>query len=113
MLLTFGAVNAQIVDVKEDKGAARVYHEGDNYPSYSLSIDRDCELSGFNSKYVVITCPESVRIYKDKEYNCSFTISLDAGFYVKTVTSSSILIKAPGSTRYYDFQGNFVKSTAD
>ncbi len=113
MLLTFSAVKAQIADVKEDNGAARVYHEGDNYPSYSLSIDRNCSLSGFNTKYVVITCPGSVRIYKDKDYNCSYTISLDANCYVKNVTSSAILIKAPGSTRYYDFQGNFFRSTAD
>lgn len=113
MLLTFGSLNAQIADVKVEPGAARVYHEGDNYPSYSLTLDRDCEVSGFNTKYVVITCNSSVRIYKDKEYNCSYTISLDADCYVKNVTASAILIKAPGATRYYDFQGTFVKSTAD
>lgn len=113
VILIFGSVNAQIADVKAEKGVVKVYHEGDNYPSYSLSIDRDCELSGFNSKYVVITCPGSVRIYKDKDYSCSNTIPLDAGFYVKNVTSSAVLIKSPGSTRYYDFKGNFIKTTAD
>ena len=113
MLLAFGVANAQIADIKTDNGAARVYHDGDNNPSYSLSIDRDCQLSGFNSKYVIITCSSSVRIYKDKEYNSSYSISLDAGNYVKNVTPTSILIKSQGSTRYYDFQGNFVRSTAD
>lgn len=113
IFLTFSAVNAQIADVKIESGAARVYHEGDNYPSYSLTLDRDCEVSGFNTKYVVITCNSSVRIYKDKEYSCSYTISLDADCYVKNVTATAILIKAPGATIYYDFQGSFVKSTAD
>jgi len=109
----FRLVNAQIADVKVENGVAKVYHDGDNYPSYTLTLDRDCEVSGFNTKYVVITCNSSVRIYKDKEYSCSYTISLDADCYVKNVTASAILIKAPGATRYYDFQGAFVKSTAD
>lgn len=104
---------AQIAEVKVENGAARVYHDGDNYPSYSLTIDRECELSGFNSKHVVITCSSSVRIYKDNEYNASYTISLDANCSVKNVTASAILIKAPGSTRYYDFKGNFIRSTSD
>lgn len=113
LILTFSAVNAQIADVKVEAGAVRVYHEGDNYPSYSLTLDRDCEVSGFNTKYVVITCNSSVRIYKDKEYNCRYTISLDANCYVKNVTASAILIKTPGATRYYDFKGVFLKSTAN
>ena len=113
MLLMFGAANAQIADVKTDNGAARIYHDGDHNPSYSLVIDRDCQLSGFNSKYVIITCPGVVRIYQDKEWNASYSISLDAGNYVKNVTPTAILIKSPGSTRYYDFKGNIDRSVAD
>lgn len=114
MLLTCSALSAQIADAKVESGAVRVYHEGENYPSYSLSLDRNCELSGFNTKYIVITCNNfSVRIYKDNEYNSSYSIALNKGSYVKNVTSSSILIQDPGVTRYYDFNGKFIKSTKD
>ncbi len=38
MLLMFGAANAQIADVKTDNGVARIYHDGDYNPSYSLIL---------------------------------------------------------------------------
>ncbi len=113
IVLTFGAVNAQIADVKVTAGAARVYHEGNDYPTYSLTIDQGCQLAGFNTKYVIISCSGSVRIYKDKEYNASYSFYLDRNCYVKNVTASAILIQAPGGTRYYDFKGNYIKSTSD
>jgi len=110
--LAYGA-KAQIADVKVDQYAARVFHEGESSSAYSITIDRDCSFSGFNSKYLVISCPGSVRIYADKDYNSSFSIALDANCSVKNVTASAILIQAPGSTRYYNFRGEFVKSVAD
>jgi hypothetical protein len=106
-------INAQISEVKTDNGAARIYHEGENYPSYSLTIDRGCYLGGYNTKYVVIACEESVRIYKDKEYNASYTFHIDRDCFVKNVTASAIIVKYPGQSRYFDFQGKYVKSTND
>jgi hypothetical protein len=114
-LFSYAGINtqAQIVDVKVDQYAARVIHEGESSSNFSISIDRGCSFSGFNSKYLVISCPGSVRIYADKDHNSSYSIALDANCVVKNVTASAILIQAPGSTRYYNFRGEFVKSTAD
>jgi len=108
-----GTTSAQIAEVKTDNGAVCIYHEGDNYPSYSLTLDRECELAGYNTKYVVIACSESVRIYKDKDYNASYSFHIDRGCHVKNVTASAIIVQYPGHCQYYDFQGNYLKSTND
>lgn len=111
MLLFCSIAQAQISEVKTDNNYARIYHEGDNYPSYSLVIDRGCYLGGYNTKYVVIACSESVRIYKDKEYNASYSFHIDRDCTVKNVTASAIIVEDHGISRYFDFQGNYIKST--
>ena len=107
MLLIFGAVNAQIGDVKVDGSSAKIYDDKGNYSYKSISLCSKCELSGFNSNYVVITDGSNAKIYDSKGNYTYKSISLCSNCSVKNVTPSGILIKDGNTTKIYDFKGNY------
>lgn len=106
-LLIFGAVNAQIGDVKVDGYNAKIYDDKGNYSYNSISLCSNCELSGFNSNYVVITDGSSAKIYDSKGNYTYNSIGLCSNCSVKNVTPSGILIKDGNTTKIYDFKGNY------
>jgi hypothetical protein len=104
MLLTFGAAKAQIGKVKVKNGYAMIYDEDGKFSQKSIRLDKNDELNGYNSKYIVITSKGCALIY---DYTGRYTqnISLSGNAYVEKVTSSAILIAKKGYIMYYDFDG--------
>jgi len=107
MLLMFGAVNAQIGDVKVDGSSAKIYDDKGKYTYKSISLCSNCELSGFNSNYIVITDGSSAKIYDSQGKFTYKSISLCSNCSVKNVTPSGILIKDGSKTKIYDFEGKY------
>jgi len=107
MLLTFGAVKAQIGDVKVDGSFAKIYDDKGKYTYKSIGLCSKCELSGFNSNYIVITDGSFAKIYDDKGKYTYKSIGLCSNCSVKNVTPSGILIKDGSKTKIYDFNGKY------
>lgn len=107
MMLMSGAVNSQIGDVKIDGSSAKIYDDKGNYSYMSIGLCSNCELSGFNSDYVVITDGRTAKIYDSKGNYTYNSIGLCSDCSVKNVTTSGILIKDGGTTKIYDFKGNY------
>jgi len=107
MLLMFGAVNAQIAEVKQEGSYARIYNEQGRYTGKSIRVSSGAEVSGYNSKYIVVTEGSYARIYNDQGRYTGKSIRLSSGSYVKNVSATAILIKEGSYTRYYDFNGRY------
>ncbi len=116
MLLTYGALNAQIAEVKQEGSYARIYNDQGSYTGNSIGLGSGALVSGYNTKYIVVTEGSYARIYDSKGSYTGNSISLGSGSgnYVKNVSANAILIKEGSYTRYYDFKGSYTgNSTSD
>ncbi len=95
----------QIGEVKVDGTNVKIYDDSGNDTGQRLTLCNDCELSGYNSKYIVITDGTNVKIY-DGYTDTGQRITLNNNGFIKKVTSSAILIKEGSTIKYYDFNGN-------
>ena len=111
VLLTFGAAKAQIGEVKVKNGYAMIYDEDGKFSQKSISLGKNDELSGYNSKYIVITKNSYAMIYDHTGRFTQKSISLSGDAYVKSVTNTSILIVKNGYTMYYDFEGKYTQKS--
>ena len=117
MLLTFGTVSAQIGEVKQDGDIAKIYNDQGRYtnsiPLTSPWGNGKARLSGYNSKYIVITDGDIAKIYDAQGRFTKRYISLGKA-YVKNVSATAILVKDGNITKYYDFNGRYTnKYTTD
>jgi hypothetical protein len=101
------AANAQIGEVKIDGSSAKIYDERGSYSGIFIGLSSGARVSGYNSKFVVITDGSQARIYDSRGTYTGGYVSLSAGCYVKNVTANAILVKEGSITRYYDFRGNY------
>lgn len=117
MLLMFGAVNAQIAEVKQEGGYARIYNEEGRWTGNSIQLGYGDVVSGYNSKYIVVTegllTGRYARIYNEKGRWTGNSISLSSTSYVIRVSETAILIKEFGKTRYYNFVGRYTGHSTD
>jgi hypothetical protein len=114
MLLVFGAVNAQIAEVKQDGSYAKIYNDQGSWTGKSVSICSNCELVGYNSEYIVVKDGSYAKIYDANGSWTGKSISLCSDCYIKNVGASAILVKDGSYTKYYDFNGNWTgKSTSN
>ena len=107
MLLMFGAVNAQIAEVKEDGSMVKIYDDRGSYTGNYVSFCSKCELAGYNSKYIVVVDGSMAKIYDSKGSYTGNYVSLCSSCYVKNVSASAILVKDGSMTKYYDFKGSY------
>jgi|688.fasta_scaffold990925_2 hypothetical protein len=107
IMLSFGAVSAQIAEVKQDGNIAKIYNDQGRYTNSYISLCSKCELTGYNSKYIVITDGNIAKIYNDQGRYTNSYISLCSNCYVKNVSATAILVKDGNITKYYDFNGRY------
>lgn len=107
MLLMFVAANAQIAEVKIDGQFAKIYNDQGKYTGKYIGLSRDMEVSGYNSKYIVILDGVFAKIYDDLGKYTGKYIGLSRDMYVKNVSATAILIKDGVFTKYYDFNGKY------
>ena len=107
MLLTFGAANAQIGEVKVAGNQLNIYDVNGIRMAGSISFYTSDELVGYNAEYIVVKQGNQAVIYNAKGVSNNRYVPLCDGCKVKNVTPSAILVKdGNGMTRYYDFEGN-------
>lgn len=107
MFFMFGAAKAQIAEVKQDGQIARIYNDQGKYTGKNISLSSNMEVSGYNSKYIVISDGKIARIYDDQGKYTGKNISLSSTMSVKNVAATAILITDGVLTRYYDFDGKY------
>jgi roadblock/LC7 domain-containing protein len=106
MLLTFGAVNAQIGDCSQKGGYVELYNSNGKYMT-RFSISSNAQLNGCTSSMVVVTSGSYVEIYDENgKYKTRFSISTSA--YVKNVTGNNIFIKNGSYVETYNSEGKYV-----
>jgi hypothetical protein len=114
MLMTFGAANAQIGEIKNQGSTAYIYNDQGSYSGYSISLSGGKEIVGNNSKYAVVKDGSTAYIYDSKGSYTGYYISLSGGKTIKNVTGSNILVKDGSTVYYYDFKGSYTgNSTRD
>ena len=114
MLLIYGAVNAQIGEVKVSGNQAKIYDESGNNTNRYVSLNSNSELVGYNSKFIVIVEGNQAKIIDSKGNFTYKYVSICSNCSVKKVTTSAILVKDGNMTKYYDFEGNYTnKYTTD
>ncbi len=114
MLLTFGAVNAQIAEVKIEGSYAKIYNDEGRYSGNSIYIGSGNSLEGYNSRYIVVKEGSYAKIYDSKGSYTGNSIYIGSGNYVKNVSGSAILVKEGSYVKYYDFKGSYTgNSTYD
>lgn len=114
MMLIYGAVNAQIGEIKNQGSTAYIYNEQASYSGYSISLSGGREILGYNSKYAVVQDGSVAYIYDSKGSYTGYSISLSSGRRIKNVTVSNILVKDGSTVYYYDFKGSYTgNSTSD
>jgi len=113
MFLSFVSASAQIGEIKKDGSLLRIYNENGVNTGMYVYLNSGAELSGYNSKYIVVTDGNLARIYDSTGSNTNNYVYLNAGCYVKNVTPTAILVKEGSITRYYDFRGNYLQYTND
>jgi hypothetical protein len=113
ILLSFGAVKAQIGEIKQEgsgNGYLKIYDESGKYNGIFISLCSNCEFIGNNSKYILIKEGSGsgyVKIYDENGKYTGIFISLCSKCQVKNVTSTAILISEGSITKYYDFTGKY------
>ena len=111
MLLTFGAVNAQIGDCSVKGSRVEIYDANGRYKT-SFGLSSGTELSGFSSTIIAITNRSRVEIYDaDGRYKTSFGLS--SGAFVKKVAGSNIMVKNGSRIETYDKDGRYVTSRSE
>ncbi len=114
MLLTFGAINAQIAEVKEEGSYAKIYNDQGRYSGYSIYIGSSYTLEGYNSSFIVVKEGSYAKIYNSNGRYTGNSIYLGSSYYIKNVTGSAILVKEGSYVKYYNFEGRYTgNSTYD
>jgi hypothetical protein len=111
MLMTFGAVNAQIGDCSQ-KGSYVELYDGNGKYMTRISISSNAQLNGCSSSIVVITSGSYAEIY-DGNGKYKTRISLPSSGYVKNVTGNSILIKNGSYVETYNSEGKYVSRRSE
>lgn len=114
----FQLVYSDIVDVNQSSEYTIEVTTGSGKSNLSNIVNGSCKLSGFNSKYIVVSCAGTqINIYKE---NGEFIRSISNAIYpedshepkyVSNVTDRFIIVKYRKGNRkdYYDFDANYVK----
>ena len=112
------AVYADIIDVNPSgEWTLEVTTESGKSNPMNI-VNGSCKLSGFNTKYIVVSCSGiQINIYDESgKYLNSITNAIDHNgnepTYVSNVTEKYIIVKYKNSNskKYYDFNGTFIKS---
>ena len=116
-VISYANLSSQIVDVTENGSTLIVKTESGSSGLLNI-VNSSCKLSGFNTKYIVVSCSESqINIYKEdgsSVTNISNAIYPDNSVepkYVSNVTENYIIVKSRNSKRkdFYDFNGKYVR----
>jgi hypothetical protein len=108
MLLTFGAVNAQIGDCSVKDSRVEIYDTDGRYKTYFSLPSSGAELSGFSSTIIAITNESRVEIYDaDGRYKTYFSLPSSEAF-VKNVAGNNIMVKNGSRIETYDKDGRYV-----
>jgi hypothetical protein len=114
LLLSIGAVQAQIGEIKNQGATAYLYTIQGTYMGSSITLSGGREIVGFNSNYVVVKEGSTVYLYDCKGSYIGYSISLNGGRTIKKVTELNILITDGTTVYYYDFKGVYTgHSTRD
>lgn len=108
MTLGFSSSFAQIGDLKKDGNLLRIFDEKGINTGLYVYLNNGAELSGYNSKYIIVTDGNLARIYDSRGNNTGNYVYLNSGWFVKNVTPAAILVKDGTTTRFYDFRGNYM-----
>ncbi len=111
LLLTFGAVHAQIGDCTKKDSYVELYDINGKYKT-RISVSTNSQLSGCSSSIVVITNGTYAEIY-DENGKYKTRISLPSLSYVKNVAGNSILIKNGLYVETYNSEGQYVGRRSD
>ena len=113
MVLMFGAANAQIAEVKQENSRAKIYNDQGSYTGKYIDLSSSANVSGYNSKFIVITEGSRSKIYDSNGSFIGKYIDLSSGSYVKNVSATAILIQEGSRTKYFDFNGTYTGKYTD
>lgn len=113
MFLTFGAVNAQISEIKEQGSSALIYDNNGRYSGSSIAIGGGRSIVGFNSRYAVVQSGSTAYIYDSKGSYTGASISLSGNRTIKNISGSNILVKDGKTVYYYDFNGRYTGNSTN
>ncbi|MBX2841979.1 MAG: hypothetical protein KTR26_09405 [Flammeovirgaceae bacterium] len=100
--------NAQITNVKIEKGTAFVYNKNASN-NVKFKVGGDVKVTGFNERYVVINNKTELSIY-DNGGKFRKKMTVPSGTKGIKITDKNILIKdSRNYVNYYDFNGNYLK----
>lgn len=106
MLLTFGAVNAQIADAK--KKGEYLYIYGENGQKLSSMYLGTYDLAGITSSFFVVKKRDYVYVY---DYNCKKISSMYIGHYmIRGASGNSFTLKRGDYIYTYDKNCNKLNS---
>lgn len=111
-------VHSEIIDVNQVSEYTIEVTTGSGKSNLSNIVNGSCKLSGFNTKYIVVSCSGiTIRIFRENgESVTTITNAIDntasEPTYVSNVTEKYIVVKYKNSNtkKYYDFDGTFIKS---
>ncbi|MFZ4569249.1 MAG: hypothetical protein ACOYND_09455 [Bacteroidota bacterium] len=112
------AVHSEIIDVNQVSEYTIEVTTGSGKSNLPNIVNGSCKLSGFNTKYIVVSCSGiTIRIFRENgESVTTITNAIDhtasEPTYVSNVTEKYIVVKYKNSNtkKYYDFDGTFIKS---
>lgn len=100
-------VFSQIGYIKIESRTARIYNQNNVYSGYYLNLCSNCQLDGYNSKYIVMTDGKTARIFNEKGSYTGYYIDLCSDCYLERVLENNILIRQSNTIRYYNFKGSY------
>ena len=111
-------VHSEIIDVNQVSEYTIEVTTGSGKSNLPNIVNGSCKLSGFNTKYIVVSCSGiTIRIFRENgESVTTITNAIDntasEPTYVSNVTEKYIVVKYKNSNtkKYYDFDGTFIKS---
>ncbi len=111
MLFSYGVINAQIGEIKQEgsgNGYLKIYDENGRYNGKFVSLCSSCEFVGNNSKYILIKESNGyAKIYDENGRYTGNYVNICSKCQIKNITSSAILISEGSITKYYDFLGKY------
>jgi hypothetical protein len=116
--LSMQAVYAEIIDVNQSSEYTIEVTTGNGKSNLSNIVGSSCKLSGFNTKYIVVSCSGTqINIYDESgKYLNAITNAINhtshEPTYVSSVTEKYIIVKYKNSNskKYYDFNGTLIKT---
>ena len=111
-------VHSEIIDVNQVSEYTIEVTTGSGKSNLPNIVNGSCKLSGFNTKYIVVSCSGiTIRIFRENgESVTTITNAIDntasEPTYVSNVTEKYIVVKYKNSNtkKYYDFDGTLIKS---